>query len=497
MPSCCCALTSACCLIRELTPALSWFCAASASLLSGTAARTATGSKAIIHDAYEIARALIVCPPGIDFPIDDIILAVYAQKVARFRYWLGCHHHRGRLRQCPDDRLVAAGFSRQVLRQLPQPAAEDRGADARPMDVEHVGDHAETWEKVVRKLNVGAMPPLGAPQPDKAAAGAFTSWLEASLDRAAAAKPNAGDPGLHRVNRTEYGNVIRDLLALDVDTVALLPADDPSYGFDNIASVLGVSPSLLERYVSAAGKISRLAVGDPDVTPIVDTYRIRTDFTQNEHIEGLPFGTRGGALIKHNFPVDGDYTIRVKLLTSTIDLLFGGNAADEYMEIDLNGEKVQTMLINPTKKAEAPAEAPAAERAGTRWRSGRPGGATGGRGEGSRGQRWRRKPPDFIEVTIPVKAGPQTVGVSFLQKTYAPTEDLIEPFLRSTYDSSDPKGLPHIFSVSIGGPFNIKDLAIRQAAARYLSASPLARAMNCRVRRRSFRPWRDVRGAAL
>ena len=131
-----------------------------------------------------------------------------------------------------------------------------------------------------------------------------------------------------------------------------LPADDASFGFDNVASVLGLSPALQERYISAAGKISRLAVGDPATSPIVDTYRVRSDISQDDHIEGLPLGTRGGVLIHHNFPLDGEYVIKVKLLKSTVDLLFGGNAQDETLEIALNGERVKTLTINPKKKDE-------------------------------------------------------------------------------------------------------------------------------------------------
>src|SRR5580700_8110110 len=221
------------------------------------------------------------------------------------------------------------------------------------LDLGNVGPHAETWEKVVRKLRVGAMPPQGMPRPDRATMDSLAASIETSLDRAAAAAPNPGRPVLHRLNRTEYANAIRDLLALDVDPSAMLPTDDASFGFDNIASVLGVSPALLERYLLASAKISRLAVGDPKIDPITDTYRVRSDVTQNEHLDGLPFGTRGGVLIHPNFPLDGEYVIKVKLLKSTVDLLFGNNAQDQLLEIGLNGERVKTLTINPKKKDEA------------------------------------------------------------------------------------------------------------------------------------------------
>jgi hypothetical protein len=182
------------------------------------------------------------------------------------------------------------------------------------MDLNHVGDGAETWEKVVRKLKAGMMPPSGARRPDRATIDAFTLKLEAELDRAAAAKPNPGATVLHRLNRSEYTNVIRDLLALDVDAATLLTPDDSSEGFDNIADALKVSPALLERYVSAAEKVSRVAVGDPSIGGAAATYRSEGG-SQREHSEGLPFGAHGGVLINHLFPLDGEYTFKVKAST--------------------------------------------------------------------------------------------------------------------------------------------------------------------------------------
>ncbi len=182
------------------------------------------------------------------------------------------------------------------------------------MDLGRVGEGAETWENVVRKLKAGMMPPSGARRPDRAVIDGFTAKLEAELDRAAAANPNPGATALHRLNRSEYTNAIRDLLALDVDATTLLTPDDSSEGFDNIADALKVSPALLERYVSAAEKVSRLAVGDPSVGGAAATYRSEGG-SQREHTEGLPFGTHGGILIHHHFPLDGEYTFKVKAST--------------------------------------------------------------------------------------------------------------------------------------------------------------------------------------
>ena len=322
------------------------------------------------------------------------------------------------------------------------------------LDSGNVGSHAETWEKVVRKLRVGAMPPQGMPRPDRATMDSLAASIETSLDRAAAAAPNPGEPPLHRLNRTEYANAIRDLLDLDVDASDLLPTDDASFGFDNIASVLGVSPALLERYLLASGKISRLAVGDPKISPIVDTYRIRADVTQNEHLEGLPLGTRGGILIHHDFPLEGDYVIKVKLLKSTVDLLFGNNAQDQLLEIALNGQRVQTLAINAKTAAPPPAPAPASEQKGADQKPPADQKPKDGFDPAAATKLSMSQPKDNVEARVHVGAGPQTVSVAFVQRSYGPAQDLMEPIERSTFDPSDPKGLPHVLSVAISGPFN-------------------------------------------
>ncbi|MBI2149797.1 MAG: DUF1587 domain-containing protein, partial [Acidobacteria bacterium] len=175
------------------------------------------------------------------------------------------------------------------------------------MDLGNIGRDAEVWEKAVRKLRSGMMPPQGAPRPDDVTRSGLVSWLASELDRAAAASPNPGRPLLPRLNRTQYANVIRDLLALEVDPAVLLPPDDAAYGFDNIGDVLGVSPVLLERYMDAAGQVSALAVGDPDIAPGSDTFRIRQDASQDIHLDGMPVGTVGGILAKVTLPLDGEY----------------------------------------------------------------------------------------------------------------------------------------------------------------------------------------------
>ena len=204
------------------------------------------------------------------------------------------------------------------------------------------GREPETWEKVVRKVRTGMMPPSGAPRPDRATLDRFAAAVEDTIDRAAAAAPNPGAPALHRLNRTEYGNAVRDLLDLPIDAAALLPGDDSSEGFDNLASVLSVSPALMQAYVTAAAKISRLAIGDPTISADLTTYLAPRGMSQAQQREGLPFGTRGGIVVQHVFPLDAEYEFRVGRAGGG---LFGlaPVGTDDSVEITLNGERVRVL----------------------------------------------------------------------------------------------------------------------------------------------------------
>ena len=188
------------------------------------------------------------------------------------------------------------------------------------MDVGNPSEGAETREKVVRKLRADAMPPAGMPRPDKATYDSFATFLETELDRSAAAKLHPGRPAVHRLNRAEYAGAMRDLLAIDTDASdvpSLLPPDDSGYGFDNIGDVLSVSPMLLERYLSAARKMTRLAMGDATIRPDFETYDVSRFLLQDDRAsEALPFGSRGGIAIRHYFPLDGEYIIRIHLKTN-------------------------------------------------------------------------------------------------------------------------------------------------------------------------------------
>src|SRR6266436_2838831 len=205
--------------------------------------------------------------------------AVSPERAAINRYCAGCH----------NEKVKSGGLALVAL------------------SAESISQHPETWEKVVRKLRGRMMPPIGLPRPDERTYDALVSSIAASLDSAAAAHPNPGRTDtFRRLNRTEYQNAIRDLLALDVDVAPLLPSDDASYGFDNV-TVGYLSPTLLERYVSAARKISRLAMGSPTRSPCGDMIRLPPDLTQEEHFDELPLGTRGGSTLRYVFPLDAEY----------------------------------------------------------------------------------------------------------------------------------------------------------------------------------------------
>ncbi len=231
-----------------------------------------------------------------------------AQKAVIDRYCVGCHNARTKTANLFLDQL----------------------------DMSKISEHADVSELLVRKLRAGMMPPTGMPRPDAAAMDSLISYMETELDKGA--KPHLPAPGLHRLNRTEYTNAIRDVLALEVDATKFLPADDSTRGFDNIAGALTLSPALMEAYLSAAGKISRLAIGDINA-PTQAVFEVPADTAQNHHIEGLPFGTRGGILIKYQFLADGDYSFKVKGVTGYFQAVLGG-VKGEKLEVVIDGERV-------------------------------------------------------------------------------------------------------------------------------------------------------------
>jgi mono/diheme cytochrome c family protein len=315
---------------------------------------------------------------------------------------------------CHNDRAKTAEFSLQQL------------------DVTHPAAAADAWEKVVRKLRRGAMPPEGVRRPDKATYEGLLTYLETELDRAALAHPNPGRPLPHRLNRAEYANAIKDLLALDVgDVAALLPADDSAFGFDNIAEALGASSVLLERYVTAAGRISALAVGDPEVAAGSDTFVLRQDYSQDQHVEGQPFGTVGGLVTQYTFPLDAEYELSATLMRTNVDAPRGVEDPRQ-LEFTVDGERVFLAALG--------------------------GGAlTGLPGQEAAANKPKLSRADAIDsqlkVRIKVKAGPRAVGVEFLQRSLGENTRKLQPY-RSSFDSFDASGFPHIRTLSVTGPFN-------------------------------------------
>ena len=285
------------------------------------------------------------------------------------------------------------------------------------MDPANVAPHAEKWEKVVRKLSARYMPPTGAPRPDEATYSALLTHLKTSLDKASAAQPNPGrTESFRRMNRTEYHNVIRDLLALDVDVAALLPNDESSHGFDNV-TVTDLSPTLLERYLSAARKVSRLAIGAPVSAPAGHTIYLPPDLTQEAHFDELPFGTRGGTVVPHTFPLDAFYEVQLRLARDRNEHVEGLKDTHE-VELMLDGERVQTFTVKqpPPGKDHSNADL-------------------------------------HLKARLYVKAGPHTVAATFLKNRSAIPETERQPYQVHFNMDRHPRIQPAVYSVTINGPY--------------------------------------------
>ncbi len=292
------------------------------------------------------------------------------------------------------------------------------------------------------------MPPAGMPRPDDATRRALVSRLEGVLDRAAKATPNPGRPLVHRLNRAEYANAIRDLLAVDLDVSALLPPDDSSAGFDNNADVLGLSPVLLESYLTAAERISALAIGDPNTPPMGELFRVRQDASQDRHIEGLPLGTVGGLLIDTTLPLDGEYQFQVKLFRTNLGTMRGLEYPHQ-LEISVNGERVHLAAFGGDKEIAASSDNPT---------------ITGDDVDGR------------FTVRVPLKAGPAQIGVAFLEKTHALNTRRLQSYVRSSSDTIDFSGYPHIDEVILTGPFKATGVGDTPSRRRIFVCQPKAAA---------------------
>ena len=325
------------------------------------------------------------------------------------RYCVGCH----------NDRLLTADLSLEA------------------MDAVHVAEGAEVWEKVIRKLRSGAMPPPGRPRPDPTVVENIVAWLEAELDGAAALDPDPGrTDSVHRLNRAEYRNAIRDLLALDVDVTSLLPADSADeHGFDNIAGMLSVSPTLLDRYLSAARRLSRLAVGLPPGAPTTEEYRVRLD--QDEYLgEDLPFGSRGGAAIRHRFPVDGEYVIDVRLYRQLFDVVVGLGSPHE-VEIRVDGERILSSVVGGEETGGAP-----------------PAGFVGDIFGSPAWEQYARNADAGLELRFPARAGWRLVTVSFLGRPTEVEDGVPHPPRYPERDESLESN-PWVHTVAIRGPYGV------------------------------------------
>ena len=311
-----------------------------------------------------------------------------------------------------------------------------------------VAAHADVWEKVIRKVEAGMMPPAGVPRPDDATKRALVSRLEAALDSAAKAKPNPGRPLVHRLNRAEYANAIRDLLAVNVDISSLLPPDDSSAGFDNNADVLGLSPVLLESYLTAAERISALAIGDPKTPPMGELFRVKQDESQDRHIEGLPLGTVGGLLIDTTLPLDGEYQFQVRLFRTNLGTMRGLEYPHQ-LEISVNGARVHLAAFGGDKEIAASSDNPT---------------ITGDDVDGR------------FTVRVPLKAGPAKIGVAFLEKTHALNTRRLQSYVRSSSDTIDFSGYPHIDEVILTGPFKATGVGDTPSRRRIFVCQPKAAA---------------------
>jgi len=350
------------------------------------------------------------------------------------------------------------------------------------LDMSDVGTRPDVWEKVFQKLRMGAMPPPGQPRPGKPALDAFIAWLETQLDLSAERDPNPGRTGsVHRLNRFEYRNAVRDLLGLDIDVDALLPVDDADKnGFDNVATMLSVSPTLLERYLSAARKLSRLALGIPPVGPTTDTYKAPLLLDQNVATsDELPFGSRGGFAVRHYFPVDGEYVLKVRLRRQLYDYVVG-LGSPHRIEVRVDGERILASTVGGAATGAPPPASFVGEVFGDpTWEKYALGADAG------------------LETRFRARAGSRIVGVSFLSRLASAEDGVQPPKGTSRLEERDEmlEGNPAVDSLAIDGPYSVDgpgDTPSRRAILRCSPASTDAEAACARqilstLARRAYR----------
>jgi len=344
-------------------------------------------------------------------------MPVSAQQALVTKYCAGCH----------NEKLKSGGFSWSKI------------------DLAHPDQQAEQVEKVIRKVRAGMMPPSGIPRPDVQTLRSFANSIAANLDKVANAHPNVGAPELHRLNRTEYHNAVEDLLNLDVDVAALLPPDDMSHGFDNMSDALSVTPALMQGYVRAAGKISRLAVGDRATTSSQARYNVPKVMNQMRHVDGAPFGTRGGTSVVHTFPADGEYRFSLTFYYYYLEQLFGialpKNLASQEIEVSIDGDRVQLFKIDP-KTPETKAS--------------------------------------FVTPATRVTAGPHRVSAAFIDLADGPVVDTVhldEQVLLDVSIGLQPgmTTLPQLHTLTVEGPLKIDGVSDTPSRRKIFTCAPASK----------------------
>src|SRR5215470_13507626 len=311
------------------------------------------------------------------------------------------------------------------------------GLNLVPLDFAKLEENGEIWEKLVRKLRARQMPPAGMPRPDEATLDGIVKFVESGRDRMAEVKPNPGRTTLHRLNRTEYGNAIRDLLALEIDVADVLPADDIGYGFDNIGDVLSVSPFLLERYLATAGKISRAAVGDTTMPVQYQTYSVAHALKQIDRMnETTPVGSRGGTAIRHRFPVDGEYEISVNLQRGRNEEVLGMNK-ERKLDLRLDDQQLSLFTIAANRNV--------------RFGAG-------------------NSPDANLKVRLPVKAGTREIGATFLKDSV-----LQEGIIERTREDQVRTYFEGVGTITIAGPYKVQGPGATASREKIFICRPAAR----------------------
>ena len=363
-----------------------------------------------------VARSVDVAPPTASTPADNVkVLPPSEQKALLDDYCITCH----------DNDKEKGGLSLEKF----DPAKPEA--------------NAEVAEKMIRKLRAGMMPPGGADRPEPQLLAALATSLETRIDAVAMRTPNPGRRTFQRLNRAEYANSIRELLGVDIDVSAFLPSDTISHNFDNIADVQSLSPTVLEGYLRAAAKVSRDAIGDPDAAPGSTTYKVPRTASQLSHIEGAPFGTRGGISLIHTFPADGEYSFRIMLHSIPTGQLYGSGARGEQLEVSINGARAAVLDINPRMSEADP------------------------------------NGMNLMTPPIQIKAGPQRVSAAFLQRFEGAFDDLLAPIEQTLADTQigaavGVSTLPHLRDMSILGPHKVTGISDTPTRRRIFQCRPLS-----------------------